>query len=69
MRKYISENYTDDCMFKRNRWMVDNPSHIIAVFNGKKGGTKYAVDYAKKQRLDTVIINPDNFNITTIENN
>ena len=32
---------------KRNKWMVDRSSMVIAVFNGKSGGTKNTIDYAK----------------------
>lgn len=46
----ISEQYTPDCMLKRNRYMVDNSELIIAVFNGiEKGGTWYTIQYAKNK--------------------
>ncbi len=46
----ISDQYTPECMFKRNRYMVDKSDVIIAFFNGvKKGGTWYTVDYAMKK--------------------
>jgi uncharacterized phage-like protein YoqJ len=55
----LQKLYTDDCMLARNRWMVDASSHMIAVFNGREGGTKYTVKYAIKQGLDVVVIHPD----------
>lgn len=41
----ISEQYTADCMMKRNRYMVDNSDYIIAVWNGKPSGTGNTVKY------------------------
>jgi len=43
----------------RNRYMCDNSSIVIAVWNGSKGGTANAVNYAKKQGKEIIIINPD----------
>lgn len=36
-------------LLQRNRWMVDNSEMLIAVWNGKPGGTKYTIDYAEKK--------------------
>ena len=56
---YVSEEYTGvECMLERNRYMVDNSSLIIALFNGNDGGTKYTVDYARQQGLKIVLIEP-----------
>ena len=32
---------------RRNEWMVDHSSRVIAVFNGEPSGTKNTIDYAK----------------------
>jgi len=46
----ISERYTHECMLKRNRYMVDKSSVVIAAFNGiEKGGTWYTIKYAKSK--------------------
>lgn len=56
---YTSTEYSGaECMIKRNHFMVENSSMIIALFDGKSGGTEKTVKYAKKQGLDIVIINP-----------
>ena len=47
-----------ECMFERNRYMVNNSSLMIALFDGTSGGTKSTIDYAKKQGLEIVIIKP-----------
>ena len=38
--------YTPTCMMDRNRYMVDCSSVVIAVFDGRSGGTKNTVQYA-----------------------
>lgn len=47
-----------ECMLERNRYMVNNSSLMIALFNGLPGGTKSTIDYARKQGLEIVIIKP-----------
>lgn len=47
-----------ECMFERNRYMVNNSSLLIALFNGRGGGTKSTIDYAKAQGLEIVIVKP-----------
>lgn len=52
--KYIGA----ECMHERNKYMVNNSSLMIALFNGQRGGTKSTIEYAKKQGVKIVIINP-----------
>lgn len=47
-----------ECMLERNRFMVNNSSLMIALFNDLPGGTKSTIDYAKRQGLEIVIIKP-----------
>ena len=47
-----------ECMLERNRFMVDNSSVMIALFNGLPGGTKSTIDYARNQNLEIIIIQP-----------
>ena len=61
---YISHHYTSDCMFQRNRWLVDHASFVIAVYNGsQKGGTAYTVNYARKTKRAVIQINPNTFSV------
>lgn len=46
--KYICPGYNAGAYQRRNEWMVDHSSRVIAVFNGEPSGTKNTVDYAKK---------------------
>ena len=55
--EYICENYTRFCFQKRNEWMVDRSSRVIAVYNGEPGGTKNTVDYAARKGVQVVVIN------------
>jgi len=48
---YTSREYTRDCMFKRNRHLVDNSGTCICYLTKGTGGTAYTVDYARKQGL------------------
>lgn len=47
-----------ECMLERNRFMINNSSLLIALFNGQAGGTKSTIDYAKKQGLEIIILEP-----------
>lgn len=48
---YTSMDYTRDCMFKRNRHLVNNSSTCISYLEKETGGTAFTVNYAKKQGL------------------
>ena len=61
---YISRHYTKDCMFRRNRWLIDHASFVLAVYNGSpKGGTAYTVNYARQKNRAVITINPDTLSI------
>lgn len=54
---YVTQGpYTEGCMQKRNRYMIDISSRIIAVFNGTSGGTKLTLDYAEKSYIQIVLV-------------
>lgn len=60
----VSPEWTRQCMHKRNEYMVDRSSRIIAVYDGKSsGGTRYTLQYAMKMGLNSVIIDPETLNI------
>jgi len=47
---YIQAQYTRDCMFRRNRSLVDGAHLVIAYYDGRPtGGTAYTVRYAEKK--------------------
>jgi uncharacterized phage-like protein YoqJ len=54
----VQEVYTPGCMQRRNRYMVDHASLLIAVFDGQEGGTHATIQYAMERGLDIVDIPP-----------
>lgn len=53
----VQKEYSSDCYFKRNRYMVDNSDLLIAVWDGiKSGGTYQTLQYAEKQGKEIKII-------------
>ena len=55
----ISEEYNLSCLHQRNRRLVDEADHLIAVYDGKQpGGTRETIVYARKKGLDITIIEP-----------
>ena len=55
---YIQKNYTFNCMYKRNKYMVDQADIILAVWDGSRGGTANTVKYALSQNKPVQIIHP-----------
>lgn len=50
----VSKEYTPYCMMKRNMFMVDNCSVLVAYLNKRNGGTKNTVEYAKKKNVPII---------------
>lgn len=50
----VSARYTASCMQRRDRYMVDHASLLIAVFDGTPGGTQYTMQYAMSRGLSIV---------------
>ncbi|MGO5112207.1 SLOG family protein [Oscillospiraceae bacterium LCP25S3_E10] len=54
--KYISDKYTPSCFRIRNEWMVNHSNRVISVYNGKAGGTRNTISYAKAKHVPVFII-------------
>ena len=54
----LQGRYTKRCMEERNKYMVDNSTLIIAVFDGTEGGTKNTIEYAKQKGKEIISIEP-----------
>lgn len=55
----LSSEYCAGCMKRRNRFLVENASMLIAVYDGRRtGGTFQTVGMAARRGLRTVILNP-----------
>ncbi len=52
----VQRHYDKGCMLRRNRYLVDHASRLIAIYDGMLGGTMYTISYAMKQELDLDII-------------
>ena len=50
----VSAQYSSSCMLRRDRYMVDHASLLIAAFDGSAGGTRYTVEYALKRGLSVI---------------
>ena len=50
----VQREYTPECMMRRNRYMVDASSMLIAVYNGRPGGTQATLLYAIRQGLEII---------------
>ncbi len=55
---YICQSYDKLCMKKRNEYMVDRSSKLIAVISDYKSGTGQTVRYAQRQGLEVKLIEP-----------
>lgn len=55
-RTMVSDVYSSSCMQRRDRYMVDHASLLIAAFDGSAGGTRYTVEYALRRSVSVVDI-------------
>lgn len=54
----VSHEYTKQCLFARNRYMVQQADLLLACYDGQEGGTKMTIDYAKRYGCQVCIIPP-----------
>ena len=47
----LSNRYSQDAYQKRNEWLVDHSTRLIAVFNGEPSGTGNTIQYAQEQGI------------------
>ncbi len=52
----IQHHYDQGCMLRRNRYMVDHAQELIAVYDGRMGGTMYTIRYAMKEGLRVTLL-------------
>ncbi len=55
----LSDHYTGECMFIRNRYMVDRSTYCISYVTHRRGGSYYTMSYAQKSGLGVINIAPD----------
>lgn len=49
--RVLEEHYTEGCMLRRNRYMVEHADVLVTVFDGSSGGTAATVRYAQGRGL------------------
>ena len=55
--KLIAKEYSPDCFFVRNRYLVENSQRVIAVFDGReRSGTAQTMRMAASKNLELHII-------------
>lgn len=50
---FVSSKCSRQAYQKRNEWMVNHSSLVLAVYNGTPGGTRNTLDYAKRMGVAT----------------
>ena len=56
---YVGQEYNRDCILKRNRYLVDHSSILLAVYNGTwRSGTGATVRYAQQLNCEIIMIDP-----------
>ena len=56
---YVSREYSEGCMLKRNRYLVDHTACLLAGYNGEwRGGTAMTVRYARKVGRRLIVLDP-----------
>ncbi len=51
---YMEQQYTEDCMKRRNRHLVDHSAVCVCYLVQYGGGTGYTVQYAEKQGIEVI---------------
>ena len=54
----VQQHYDRFCMHRRDRYMVDRSSVILAVFDGTTGGTLSTLNYAMDKKLEILLLDP-----------
>ena len=56
----LQYGYTPDCMMRRNRYMVDRASLLLACYDGRPGGTMNTILYAERSGVKVIIVDIEN---------
>ena len=61
----LQENYTSDCYFRRNKYLVDKSNIILGVYDLKsqRSGTKNTLNYAISQNKEIIVLDIHNLEI------
>lgn len=56
LESVVQNHYDRGCMLRRDRYMVDRSSAVLAVFDDTPGGTKYTLDHAARAGLEILLL-------------
>lgn len=59
----VQQQYTHDCMNRRNKYMVEHSDCVIAVWNGTGGGTGNTIKFAIERKLPVTVLAPDTLEV------
>lgn len=62
-RTCVDQTMTKYSCLKRDEYMVDQSDLVIAVFDGKKGGTAYTLRYARGKKRNLWIVDPGQYTV------
>lgn len=62
-RKCVEQKMTRHSCLKRNEYMVNEADLVIAVYDGKQGGTDYTVHLAREKNRNLWIIDPHEYTV------
>lgn len=57
----VQHRYSPGCMMRRNRYMVDQSSLVLSVYDGTAGGTRNTLAYAMTEKVEVDIIDLEDF--------
>lgn len=61
----LQKNYTSDCYFKRNKYLVDKSNIVLGVYDlkMKRSGTRNTLNYAIQENKEIIILDIANLQI------
>ena len=65
-KTFVQEQYTADCMMKRNKYMVDNSDYVIAIWNGKPSGTGKTIHYTIDNSKPVYCVDVNDFRLKSL---
>lgn len=59
----LQRHHTKDCMKKRNNHIISQSTYVLAVWNGRPGGTRNIVSIAHQMEKTVIVIDPNTFEV------
>lgn len=56
LTRFVCNGYSIASFQMRNEWMVNHSNRVIAVYDGKPGGTRNTIEYAKAKEVECLLI-------------